>query len=76
MAVTLDLTGTSAIVSDPVPLFSTKELNLRAGIPGGFDVLEGGGFLMIENPAWEKGPAVIHVVLNWAEELRSTSGDK
>ena len=70
MSVTLDLTGTSPVVSDPVRLFSTKDLNLRAGIRGGFDVLEDGGFLMIENAAWEKEPPVIRVILNWDEELR------
>jgi Tol biopolymer transport system component/predicted Ser/Thr protein kinase len=69
MAVTLDLTGTSPIVSDPVLLFSTKERNLRASTGGSFDVLEGGGFLMVENAAWEKEPPVIRVILNWAEEL-------
>lgn len=74
MAVTLDLTGTSPIVSGPSRLFSTKELNLRAGAPGGFDVLEGGGFLMIENAAWEKEPPVIRVILNWSEELRAKGG--
>ncbi len=71
MAVTLDLTGPSPIVSEPVLLFSTKERNLRAGIRGSFDVLEGGGFLMVEGAAWEKEPPVIHVILNWAEELQT-----
>jgi hypothetical protein len=76
MAVTLDLTGTSPTASAPVRLFSTKELNLRAGARGGFDVLEGGGFLMIENAAWEKEPPVIRVILNWSEELRAKGGRK
>lgn len=76
MSVTLDLTGASPIASDPVPLFSTKERNLRAGVRGGFDVLEGGGFLMVENAAWEKEPPVIRVILNWAEELRAKGGGK
>lgn len=70
MSVTLDLSGASPIVSDPVRLFSTKERNLRAGMRGGFDVLEGGGFLMVENAFWEKEPPVIRVIMNWAEELR------
>ncbi len=73
MAVTLDLTGMSPIVSEPVLLFSSKERNLRAGIRGSFDVLEGGGFLMVENAVWEKEPPVIHVILNWTEELRARS---
>jgi serine/threonine-protein kinase len=76
MSVTLDMTGASPLVSDPVRLFSTKELNLRAGIRGSFDVLEGGGFLMVENAAWEKEPPVIRVILNWAEELRTKSATK
>jgi serine/threonine-protein kinase len=76
MSVTLDLTGASPIASDPVLLFSTKELNLRAGIRGRFDVLEGGGFLMIERAAWEKEPPVIRVILNWAEELRANHAGK
>ena len=76
MSVTLDLTGASPIASDPVLLFSTKERNLRAGIRGSFDVLEGGGFLMVERAAWEKEPPVIRVILNWAEELQAKGGGK
>jgi hypothetical protein len=59
-----------------VLLFSTKERNLRAGIRGSFDVLEGGGFLMVERAAWEKEPPVIRVILNWAEELQAKGGGK
>lgn len=76
MAVTIDLTGTAPIVSKPVRLFSTKELNLRTGSRGSFDVLEGGGFLMVENAAWEKEPAVIRVILNWSQELRAKGGSR
>jgi len=34
-------------------------------------VLPEGGFTMIQRAAWEKEPPVIHVILNWAQDLRN-----
>jgi serine/threonine-protein kinase len=69
MVATIETPGSVPGVKPPATLFSTRDLNLRAGFRGGYDVLPDGHFLMVEKAAWEREPPVIHVILNWAEEL-------
>ncbi len=76
MAATIEASGTVLSVKPPTKLFSAKELNLRATLRGGYDVLPDDRFLMIEKASWEKEPPVIHVILNWSEELRAKGGTK
>jgi hypothetical protein len=35
----------------------------------GYGVLPDGGFVMMERAEWEREAPVIHVILNWAQEL-------
>ncbi|MBL8840839.1 MAG: serine/threonine-protein kinase [Planctomycetes bacterium] len=65
--------GKELRVAPAVKLFDC----LRAGAAesmldfAGYGVLPDGSFAMVERAAWEEEPLVIHVVLNWAEELRA-----
>ena len=77
MGATIDMGGTAPAVSVPVKLFDYKSLNLHVDVfRGGFDVLPEGGFVMIKKAEWEKEPPVIHVILNWSEELRAKGASK
>lgn len=72
MAAAIDYSGTEPKVSVPTKLFEMKASGPYAVLSlTGYEVLPEGGFLMIERPAWERETRVIHVVLNWAEELRA-----
>jgi Tol biopolymer transport system component len=72
MAATVDYRGTEPQVSAPTKLFDVKGSGPFAVLGwSGYEVMPDGGFLMIERTAWEREPRAIHVILNWAEELRA-----
>jgi len=71
MVATIETPGNTPGVKPPATLFNTRDLNLRAAFRGGYDVLPDDHFLMVEKAAWEREPPVIHVILNWAEELNA-----
>ncbi len=76
MTAGVETRGTVPSVTAPTKLIDCKSLNLTATTGrDGFDILPDGAFVMIEKPAWEKQPPVIHVILNWTEELRGTSSN-
>jgi Tol biopolymer transport system component len=71
VAVTIDTHVTEPQVSVPKKLFDLKGSGEFAVLGlGGYEVLPDSGFVMIERAAWEREPPVIHVILNWNEELR------
>ncbi len=69
MEATIEKTPTGLRASPPKKLFDIKPVATLAAW-GIYDTLPQGGFVMTEPAAWEREPPVIHVVLNWAEELR------
>lgn len=71
MAASIDTSGPVPLVKPPTKLFSARELNIRGAFRGGYEVLPDNRFLMVERAAWEKLPPVIHVILNWSEELKT-----
>ena len=77
MAATVEYRGTEPQLSVPTKLFDVKSSGPFA-VQGwsGYEVLPDGGFLMIERTAWEREPRVIHVILNWAAELRGKGAAK
>ncbi len=75
MAATVEQTEADLRVSAPTKLFDFKSVGAPMGM-NAYDLLPDGGFVMLEPAAWEKEPPVIHVILNWAEELRVKSGGK
>lgn len=77
MAATLEYHGTEPKVTESKQLFDVKISGPFATLGwAGYEVLPGGGFLMIERTVWEREPRTIHVILNWAEELRAKGGAK
>jgi eukaryotic-like serine/threonine-protein kinase len=76
MVATIESSGSVLSVKPPTKMFSAKDLNLRAAFRGGYDVLPDEQFLMIEKASWEKEPPVIHVILNWPEELKTERATK
>jgi serine/threonine-protein kinase len=76
MVATIESSGSVLSVKPPTKMFSAKDLNLRAAFRGGYDVLPDEQFLMIEKAPWEKQPPVIHVILNWPEELKTERATK
>ncbi|MFO0963691.1 MAG: protein kinase [Phycisphaerales bacterium] len=64
-------------VAAPRKLFDAAKLSIQTGAGrGGFSILPDGSFLMIERPAWDRQPPVIHVILNWAKELAAKAPTK
>ncbi len=57
-------------------LFDAAKLNLQSGGRGGYAVFPDGSFLMIERAPWESEAPVMHVILNWAEELAAKAPAK
>lgn len=77
MAAAVDIRETEPKVSVPTKLFDVKGSGPFAVLGwSGYEVSPDGGFLMIERTAWEREPRTIHVILNWAEELRAKGGAK
>jgi serine/threonine protein kinase/Tol biopolymer transport system component len=76
MVATIDLSGSAPGASVPAKLFSTRDLNLRAGFRGGFDLLPDNRLLMVEKAPWERETPVINVILNWSEELKTHGSAK
>ncbi len=75
MSATVGKTDADLRVSPPKKLFDLRSVGTPLAWDV-FDVLPDGGFVVVEPAAWEKEPAVINVVLNWAEELRAKSAGK
>jgi hypothetical protein len=73
-SVALDTSGTALQVAVPKALFDARVLDVQTASRGGFDLLPGGDFLLIERAAWEREPPVIRVILHWADELRRGDG--
>ena len=72
MAVNVEVTGSEPRISVPTKVFDVSTSGPFATIAWtGYEPLPEGGFLMLERAAWEKEPPVIHVVLNWAQELEA-----
>ncbi len=65
-------TATGITVSTPKALFDMDTVATPSAW-GAFDVLPTGGFVMTEPAEWERQAPVIHVVLNWADELATRS---
>ena len=70
MEATAEKTETGLRVSPPRKLFDMSTIG-TTGAWSVYDILPQGGFVMVEPAAWEKESPVIHVVLNWADELRA-----
>jgi eukaryotic-like serine/threonine-protein kinase len=71
MAAAVDTHGTEPKVSPSTKLFDAKVSGPFAVLGLSYEVLPEGGFLLIERTAWEREPRVLHVILNWANELRT-----
>ena len=63
-------TGGGFHIAKPDRLFDATEVPTMLGE---YDVLPNGDFIMVELAAWEKKPACIHVVTNWAATLGKDS---
>lgn len=74
MVSTIDFHENEAHVSVPKVLFDAKGDSTKPDLVSGFDVLPEGKFVMVQKSAWENEKPVIHVIMNWAEELRAKSG--
>ena len=68
MAADIEKTPTGPRVSAPTKLFDFKAVATLTAWDI-YDTLPQGGFIMVEPAAWEREPPVIHVVINWTEEL-------
>ncbi|MFN0010188.1 MAG: hypothetical protein ACKVS8_00945, partial [Phycisphaerales bacterium] len=75
MEATIEKTPTGPRAAPAKKLFDIKTVatTMAWGI---FDTLPQGGFVMVEPAAWEREEPVIHVVLNWADELRTAAARK
>jgi hypothetical protein len=58
-------------VSAPTKLCDCEGVNADVSEASACGVLPDGGLAMIEPATWEKEPPVIHVILNWTEELQA-----
>jgi hypothetical protein len=63
--------------STPTKLFDVKSSGPFAMTGwSGYGVLPDGGFVMMERADWEREAPVIHVMLNWAQELEGKAATK
>ncbi|MBK7875961.1 MAG: protein kinase [Planctomycetes bacterium] len=67
--------GSKLQVSAPTKRFDCKTVGAAETMLdfAGYGVLPDGSFAMIVRAPWEDEPLVIHVVLNWADELRANA---
>ena len=71
MAVSVEAGGSEPSVSTPTKLFDGTALHVQSSRRGGFGVLRDDSFVMVEKAPWEAQKPVIHVILNWADELNA-----
>ncbi len=74
MVAAIERQGATLSVLAPKKLFDLRSLNVQSSNRGGYGMLPDDSFIMLEKASWEKEPPVIHVILNWAEDL-SSKGD-
>jgi hypothetical protein len=71
MAVSVEAGGSEPSVSTPTKLFDGTALHVQSSKRGGFGVLRDDSFVMVEKAPWEAQKPVIHLILNWADELNA-----
>lgn len=76
IAADLEVKPSATMVAKSGDLFDAAKLNLQSGGRGGYAVFPDGSFLMIERAPWESEAPVMHVILNWAEELAAKAPAK